>query len=191
MTEQAPDLIAAFTVRNRWSLRRLGIRGRLVEVRADPLVIMFGGHKGGYYDIAMEDVLRLRAGREHIRYRVKIWHRLGPPITLVWSVRYTLGFADGIYAIAEALEQMGRKDRLERGMSFGDALLFAILGAVLAAAGLYAAFVEMAAAPMEDRLRIGGLLQIPFLFGLWYFWTERPRRVKSLEEFAAQLPWPR
>lgn len=176
------------------SLKRLGLRGDVAaEIDDHELVLRLAGTKSGAEEFPLDSIRSVLVGivfNKVSDYRMTISCDGHRPIGI--SGRYPNQYGAFALALAEAMERLGRLDRVRCGvpllLSWGP--FFALLGIALAAGGLYeltGALARQADLLVPVGMTAAGLVMAGAAIRHFLRW-ERPRPLDRVGDMTAYLP---
>lgn len=185
---------SVFRIRSTAPLRRLGLLGEPVVVELVDGDLLLSGPEGGRLSCPAAEVERLRLGFEETKYSrvhlARIW-RDGDdgPLVLVPVDRPARAYGAAMRGFVRAVAAAGGLSRIERGLTFGGAMV--LPSSVLALALVASAFALSAWA---DRgywgkiVFVAAMAALSALFLVRAFRFDIPRRIRSLEALERFLP---
>lgn len=184
-----------FLAVNNRSLRREGLKGRLVGVFLVVDVLAIMGDESGVVKILAGDVERIRLGysdsRHGTSYQTRVWRKgMSRPLLITLSEERPRGaYRDVARGFAGLVAHFGGLGRVERGdtafWAWFPVVAFALLSAAAAGVGWFA---------LENSLwwqrAMPAILPVALFVLTWWHALARsaPRPVKDLAELERQLP---
>lgn len=138
MTEEEElTRIDRFELRNGWTMRRVGLKGLRIEAEilgGETPALRLTGSRRGRIEIPLVDIDCIRASIDQGKfrwadsYRCLIWRASERKLVLAPTSFGKIIYGELILELARAMKQVGRFDRVERGLQRWETIFYSIHG---------------------------------------------------------------
>ncbi|HEV2597024.1 hypothetical protein [Sphingopyxis sp.] len=206
MTEEEElTRIDRFELRNGWTMRRAGLKGLRIEAEilgGETPALRLTGSRRGRIEIPLVDIDCIRASVDQGKfrwadsYRCLIWRAGERKLVLAPTSFGKIIYGELILELARAMKQVGRFDRVERGLQRWETIFYSIFMVLAAAFIAYAAWdtLQIMRGPIEGKdfifLGVTGGFSLFLLVASVRIWGNigPPRPVRSLKDLREVLP---
>lgn len=206
MTEEEElTRIDRFELRNGWTMRRAGLKGLRIEAEilgGETPALRLTGSRRGRIEIPLVDIDCIRASVDQGKfrwadsYRCLIWRAGERKLVLAPTSFGKIIYGELILELARAMKQVGRFDRVERGLQRWETIFYSIFMVLAAAFIAYAAWdtLQITRGPIEGKdfifLGVTGGFSLFLLVASVRIWGNigPPRSVRSLKDLREVLP---